>query len=113
MSIMFTKLLSEQDINRIKDKFIEDTDIQLEEAIRKHYNISATSIPWWIYALLAFFAMDNVMSWISSPLIFYPLMMVFGVISMLYAMGLGGVMLPLARQSINLALRRVNVNFQL
>jgi hypothetical protein len=29
-------------------------------------------VPWWLWALLAFFAADNLMSWLSSPLIFCP-----------------------------------------
>jgi len=63
--------------------------------------------------LLAFFAFDNVMAWISHPIIFYPLMMLVSVIAMLYSMGLGGVMIPVARQSINMGLRNFNVNFQI
>ena len=35
-TVMFGKLLSEQEINRVKDKFDEDTSNALEEAIRKH-----------------------------------------------------------------------------
>lgn len=38
-SIMYVKLLSEQEINRVKDKFNEDTDNVLEEAIRKHVSV--------------------------------------------------------------------------
>ena len=38
-SLMYVKLLSEQEINRVKDKFNEDTDNVLEEAIRKHVSI--------------------------------------------------------------------------
>lgn len=98
-------------MNRVRDKFQEDIDFVLEEAIRKHHNVQATSIPWWIYLALAFFAADNILSWISSPFIFYPLIMVLGVISILYSMGLGGIMLPIARQTTNLVLRRVGVDF--
>ena len=36
MSAQFARLLTEEDLNRVKDKFQEDTDIALEEAIRKH-----------------------------------------------------------------------------
>jgi hypothetical protein len=39
-TVMFGKLLSEQEINRVKDKFDEDTNNALEEAIRKHHNVS-------------------------------------------------------------------------
>ena len=38
-TVMFGKLLSEQEINRVKDKFDEDTSNALEEAIRKHVSI--------------------------------------------------------------------------
>jgi hypothetical protein len=68
-------------------------------------------VPWWIYLLLAFFAADNVLSWIASPFIFYPLMMVVSVVAMLYSMGFGGIMLPLFRQSVNFTLRRFNIDF--
>jgi hypothetical protein len=61
--------------------------------------------------LIAFFAADNVLSWISSPSIFYPLMFVVGIISLLYSMGLGGIMLPVFRQTVNMVLRRAGLDF--
>ena len=42
-SMMFAKLLTEQDINKIKDKFFEDINNALEEAKRKHVS-SLTNI---------------------------------------------------------------------
>ena len=41
-SLVYSKLLSEQDINKIKDKFQEDINNQLEEAKRKHVSIHFT-----------------------------------------------------------------------
>ena len=41
--MMFAKLLTEQDINKIKDKFFEDINNALEEAKRKHVS-SLTNI---------------------------------------------------------------------
>ena len=38
-SLMYNRLLSEDQINRVKDKFNEDTDYVLEEAIRKHVSL--------------------------------------------------------------------------
>eukprot|EP00347_Sterkiella_histriomuscorum_P023862 403333128 len=108
-TVMYARLLSEQDINRVKDKFAEDVDFVLEEAIRKHHNIQATTIPWWIYLLLAFFAADNVIGWLSSPLIFYPIVMILGGVSLLYSMGLGPVIGPLARQTVNVVMGRFNM----
>jgi len=37
--MMFGRLLSEQDIIRVRDKFQEDIDNVLEEAIRKHVSL--------------------------------------------------------------------------
>jgi hypothetical protein len=35
-----------------------------------------TSVPIWMWVLLAWFASDNVMSWLSSPILFYPLILI-------------------------------------
>ena len=113
LSSKYSRLLTEEDLNRVRDKFQEDIDFVLEEAIRKHHNFQSTSIPWWIYLVLVFFAADNVLSWLTSPFIFYPLIIVLGFVSILYSMGLGGVMLVVIRQSANLILRRVGIDFLL
>ena len=106
---MYARLLSEQEINKVRDKFQEDIEFVLEEAVRKHHNIQATSVPWWIYLLLAFFAADNIIGWLASPLFFYPLVVVLGGVSLLYSMGLGPVIGPLARQTINVIAGRFNM----
>ncbi len=36
MSLAYSRLLSEEDLNRVRDKFHEDIDFVLEDAIRKH-----------------------------------------------------------------------------
>ena len=113
LSTQYSRLLTEEDLNRVKDKFQEDTDFVLEEAIRKHHNVQATSVPWWIYALMAFFAADNVLSWLSSPIFFYPFIMIGGIISILFSMGLGPLIKPIFRQTTNLILSRVGVDFRL
>ena len=35
-TVMYAKLLTEQDLNKVRDRFHEDIDFVLEEAIRKH-----------------------------------------------------------------------------
>jgi hypothetical protein len=30
----------------------------------------------WFYAVFAWFASDNIISWLSSPILFYPLMLI-------------------------------------
>ena len=37
---MYSRLLTEQDINKVRDKFTEDIDFVLEEAVRKHVIIN-------------------------------------------------------------------------
>ena len=59
--------------------------------------------------MLAFFAADNVIGWLSSPLIFYPIVLILGGVSLLYSMGLGPVIGPLFRQTVNVALGRFNI----
>jgi len=39
-SMMYAKLLTEQDITKVKDKFFEDINNALDEAKRKHHNIT-------------------------------------------------------------------------
>ena len=41
-TMMFDKLLSEVQINKVKDKFKQDVETALEEAIRKHVSIFST-----------------------------------------------------------------------
>ena len=38
-------------------------------------------------------------------------MMIFSVIAMLYSMGFGGVMVPLARQAVNASFRSAGMNY--
>jgi hypothetical protein len=64
-----------------------------------------------MFALLIFFAIDNIMNWLSSPFILYPIVFIAMGIALMYSMGLGGVMGPVARQTVNMALRRYNINF--
>jgi hypothetical protein len=39
MTMLYSRLLSEEDLNKVKDKFNEDTEFALEEAVRKHVRI--------------------------------------------------------------------------
>lgn len=67
------QLLSPNDITRIKDKFEQDCEHALEEAIRLHHNIYSTGIPIYFWALFVFFAYDDIFKWLASPILFYPL----------------------------------------
>lgn len=112
-SARYEKLLSETDINRVRDKFTEEAEFQLEEAIRKHHNISNTSVPVWLWVLLFFFAFDNIISWMGSPFIFYPLSIIFCIVVTMFSLGIGGAFVPILKMSINEALRRAGIGFRI
>jgi hypothetical protein len=108
---MFARLLSESDINRVRDKFYEDANIQLEEALRKHQNVTLGGTPLWLYVVLVYFSYDDIFRMLANPILFYPLVFVCSIVGMLYSMGLGPIMLPAVKTSINLGFRQAGVPF--
>jgi hypothetical protein len=67
-------------------------------------------VPWWLWALLAFFAADNLMSWLSSPLIFYPAMLVLGALVIVHSLGLTYIVIPLVKQTLWFTVRRLRID---
>ena len=47
-----------------------------------------------------------------NPLLFYPIMFVTSIVSMLYSLGFGPVMIPAVKQGANIALRTAGVPYQ-
>lgn len=50
--------------------------------------------------VLAFFAADNVMSWLASPILFYPILMIMGAFAVVHSMGLSPIVMPLLKQTM-------------
>jgi hypothetical protein len=65
----------------------------------------------WIYVLLAYFAYDDIFRMILNPILFYPIMFVTSIVAMMYSMGLGPVMIPAVKQTVNMSLRMAGVPF--
>ena len=59
----------------------------------------------WIYVLLAYFAYDDIFRMIMNPILFYPIMFVTSIVAMMYSMGLGPVLIPAVKQTVNVGLR--------
>jgi hypothetical protein len=59
---------------------------------------------------MAFFAADNIMSWISSPIVFYPTMLMLGFFAVIHSMGLTNIVMPLIKQTILLVLRKLKID---
>mmetsp|Transcript_14233 Transcript_14233/g.12553 ORF Transcript_14233/g.12553 Transcript_14233/m.12553 type:complete len:123 (+) Transcript_14233:126-494(+) len=82
------QLLSADDITRIRDKFEEDCNHALEEAIRLHHNIHNNGIPIYFWALFLFFAYDDIFRWLASPVLFYPLCFIATLAGLMQSLGL-------------------------
>ena len=91
------RLLSEEEINRCKDRFREETEKIQEDALRLHRNEGSGGTPMWLIALLIYFGYDDVLRMLMNPILFYPVMLIVTLVALLYSMGLGPVMMPLAR----------------
>lgn len=81
-------LLSSEDITKIKDKFSDDCNHALEEAMRLHHNIYGGGIPVYFWAVFLFFAYDDIFRWLSSPILFYPLLFVLTLAGLLQSLGI-------------------------
>lgn len=84
MSTVHLKILSEEEVGRVRNKFYEDIDYLREEAIQRHRSSSTGDIPFWFWVLLAWFASDNIMGWIASPILFYPLLLISAICLVLH-----------------------------
>lgn len=111
------KIITEEEVTSVRNKFYEDIDFLFEEAIQRHRSNSTGDIPWWIWALLAWFASDNVMNWIASPILFYPLLMVVMLIVALHSAGVLGIILdlalPMMKSTVNGILSKTPVAFRI
>lgn len=69
-----------------------------------------------MYILLAWFASDNIMSWLSSPILFYPLILLFALLTAAWNLGLMPIIMnrviPLAKLQINAVLMATGVPFR-
>ena len=98
-------------------KFEEETEFAYEEALRAHKNISDTNIPVYIWVLLAWFASDNIAGYLTSPIFFYPLVLLAGIAVILHQLGILKLLieigLPQVRTQVNTILARTPIPFRL
>jgi len=50
--------------------------------------------------LLVWFGYDNVIGWFASPILFWPLMMLGAIASILYSMGILGILFEVSKPAI-------------
>ena len=78
------KIIPEQDITRVRNKFLEDIEFVYEEAIARHRNIQTTKIPILMWIALVWFASDNIFGYLQSPILFYPIILLSGIAVILF-----------------------------
>ena len=111
------RILDDQQVQRSKDRFNDEANLALEDAIRSHYNFGQGGIPFYFWFVFLFFAYDDVWEWMQSPILFYPIFIISLLIALLYAMGFGPVLnnalFPMIRMTVNQSLRKVGLKFQI
>ena len=104
-------------MSRVKDKFLEDIELAYEDAMNRHRNISTTSVPFVMWVALAWFASDNVMGWLSSPILFYPLVILAGILVILFQLGILPILIkmgvPMVKDQVNGVAEKVGVPYRL
>ena len=109
-SIQYARLLSEQELNSVKDRFQEDSERMLEEVIRTYQSMQKkTHIPWYVYFILVFFAFDDIIRWLNSPLLFYPLLTIATAFGVIYSLGFSPVVSMLLSQTYHLFSRKIGI----
>lgn len=117
LSSVHFKILTQEEVTSVRNKFYEDIEFSFEEAITRHRSNTSSDIPWWMWVLLAWFASDNIMNWLSSPIFFYPLIMIGSICMVLQSMGILGVMFevakPVIKGTVNSFLAKTPFGFQI
>lgn len=78
------KVLPEQEIKVVQNKFLDDIEFMHEEAIARHRNIATTKVPILLWIALAWFASDNIMGYLASPILYYPILILTGIAVILF-----------------------------
>jgi len=63
--------------------------------MNKHRNISVGGTPMWMYVALAYFAYDDILRMMMSPILFYPIIFILSIIMFIYSSGMGDYIGPM------------------
>ena len=77
-----------EETDKLRASFKKKANDVLEQAFNKKYNRNALqNVPKWLWVILAFFAHDNIISWLSHPLIFLFLILACMALGYIFATG--------------------------
>ena len=70
-----------------------------------------------MWVALAWFASDNVMSWLSSPILFYPLVILAGILVILFQLGILPILIkmvvPQVKDRVNEVAEKAGIPYRL
>ena len=81
--------MSPDAIDKAKDRFFRDCDNFFDEAMDLHDGKGSGQVPTLLWIVLAYFAYEDILTWLRSPVLFYPLVCVTGILCIIYYMGIG------------------------
>jgi hypothetical protein len=84
-------IITDHQLENFGQKINEDLRGELEEARRKHNSSEMANIPKWLWIVLVFFMYDDVLRWLATPILFYPLMLILGLVAVCFTIGHGDV----------------------
>lgn len=116
IAISSIRILTDEEVSRVKQKFDEETEFAYDEALRAHKNIQDTKVPVWLWLLLVWFASDNVAGYLTSPIFFYPMVLLAGIAVIMHQLGVLGLFiemgLPMVKTQVNTLLARTPIPFR-
>jgi hypothetical protein len=86
---LFIEIFTESEYRAVEGRFLDEIENIYNDAIRIHASKEAGRIPKWMWALLIFFMYDDVLGWLRSPFLAYPLVAIVCVVVLLNVIGLG------------------------
>lgn len=109
-------VLTAEEVNRVRVKFLADIDFAFEEAIQKHRGVASTEVPLWLWALLLWFASDNILGYMASPILYYPLILIGSVLLCAWQLELLPILVeigvPKAKSAVNELLMKTPLSFR-
>lgn len=105
MTISSLRVLPEEELTRVRERFSEDCEMAYDEALTRHRGGGSQEVPMWLWITLAWFASDNVFGWFQSPILFYPLIIILSACVLLHQLGILNILIeagmPQARRTVN------------
>lgn len=73
-------------------------------------------MPTWLWGVLAFFASDNIFGYLSSPILFYPTILIGSILAVLWQLEILPVLIdqyaPIAKRKANNVIEKTGLKFR-